>query len=60
MAERKRESMNRGTAKGEAGSLLGREPDAGLDPGTLGSCPGPKADAQPWSPPEAPKGPFII
>ena len=23
-----------------------REPDTGLDPGTLGSCPGPKADAQ--------------
>ena len=23
------------------------EPDMGLDPGTLGSCPEPKADAQP-------------
>ena len=23
-----------------------REPDVGLDPGTPGSCPGPKADAQ--------------
>ena len=32
-------------AEGEAGSR--REPDAGLDPRTPGSCPGPKADAQP-------------
>ena len=31
-------------ASGEAGSL--REPDAGLDPRTLGPCPEPKADAQ--------------
>ena len=29
----------------EAGSLLSREPDAGLDPGTLGSWPEPKAEA---------------
>ena len=26
-----------------------RKPDAGLDPRTLGSCPEPKADAQPLS-----------
>ena len=26
-----------------------REPDAGLDPGTPGSCPEPKADAQHWA-----------
>ena len=26
-----------------------RKPDMGLDPGTLGSCPEPKADAQPLS-----------
>ena len=26
-----------------------REPNTGLDPGTPGSCPGPKADAQPLS-----------
>ena len=25
------------------------EPDVGIDPGTLGSCPGPKADAKPLS-----------
>ena len=29
------------------------EPDVGLDPGTPGSCPGPKADAQPLSYPGA-------
>ena len=33
---------------------LHREPDAGLDPGTLGSCPEPKADAQPLSHPGVP------
>ena len=31
-----------------------REPDAGLDPGTPGSRPGPRADIQPPSPPGAP------
>jgi len=31
-------------AEGEAGFLLSREPDAGLDPGILGSWPGPGAD----------------
>ena len=31
-----------------------REPDMGLDPGTPGSCPGPKADAQPLSHPGVP------
>ena len=30
------------------------EPNAGLDPRTLGSFPEPKADAQPLSPPGAP------
>ena len=34
-----------------------REPNAGLDPGTLGSRPEPKADAHPLSPPCAPKAP---
>ena len=41
------------------------EPDEGLDPGTPGSRPEPKADAQPLSHPGAPskdvfKGKFII
>ena len=36
-----------------------REPNVGLDPGTLGSCPEPKADAQPLSHPHAPLE-FII
>ena len=31
-----------------------REPDMRLDPGTPGSCPGPKADAQPLSHPGCP------
>ena len=31
-----------------------REPDAGLDPGTAGSCSGPKADSQPLSHPGVP------
>ena len=32
-----------------------REPDVGLDPGTPGSRPGPKADAQPLSHPGIPQ-----
>ena len=31
-----------------------REPNVGLDPGTPGSCPEPKADAQPLSYPGTP------
>ena len=30
------------------------EPDTGLDPGTAGSCPGPKAGAKPLSHPGIP------
>ena len=44
-------------AEGEAvsaGCPLSRQPEAGLDPRTLGSQPGPKADAQPLSHPGAP------
>ena len=37
--EREREAETQ--AEGEAGSM--QEPDMGLDPGTPGSCPGPKA-----------------
>ena len=37
--------------EGEAGSL---RPDVGLDPKTPGSCPRPKADAQPLSDPGVP------
>ena len=32
-----------------------RESDVGLDPGTTGSCPEPKADAQPLGHPGVPK-----
>ena len=35
-----------------------QEPDAGLDPGTPGSQPGPKADAEPLSHPGAPASLF--
>ena len=37
-----------------------REPDVGLDPGTPGSCPGPKADAQPLSHPGVPWTGFLM
>ena len=40
-------------AEGEAGSM--RKPDVGLDPGSPGSHPGPKADAQPLSHPGVPE-----
>ena len=36
-----------------------REPDVGLDPGTPGSCPEPKADAQPLSHPGVPINHFF-
>ena len=35
----------------EAGSPLSREPNEGIDPRTLGSCPEPEADSQPLSHP---------
>ena len=40
-------------AEGEAGSMH-REPDVGFDPGSLGSCPGPKAGAKPLRHPGIP------
>ena len=40
-------------AEGEAGSM-GREPDMGFDPGSPGSCPGPKAGAKPLHHPGIP------
>ena len=36
-----------------------REPDVGLDPGTPGSCPEPKAEAQPLSHPGIPCFSFL-
>ena len=36
-----------------------RDPDVGLDPGTLGLCPGPKAGAKPLSHPGIPRRYFI-
>ena len=43
--DREREAETQ--AEGEAG----REPNVGLNPGSLGSCPGPTADTQPLSHP---------
>ena len=36
-----------------------REPDVGLDPGTLGSCPEPKADVLTAEPPRCPRTMFL-
>ena len=43
--EREREREAETQAEGEAGSMH-REPDVGFDPGSPGSCPGPKAGAK--------------
>ena len=36
-----------------------REPDVGFNPGSLGSCPGPKAGAKPLSHSGIPRGAFL-
>ena len=46
-------------AEGEAGSMH-QEPDAGLDPGSPGSHPGPKAGAKPLSHPGIPQFAFFL
>ena len=53
--ERKAETQ----AEGEAGSLH-QEPDMGFDPGSPGSCPGPKADAKPLRHPGIPSRLFLF
>ena len=55
MIEREREA-GRDTGGGRS-RLQCRETDVGLDPGTPGSCPGPKAGAKPLSYPEPPRDP---
>ena len=52
-AQREREREEQKQAEGEAGSMQGVQ--LGLDPETLGSCPEPKADAQPLSHPAVPE-----
>ena len=47
----------RDTARGRS-RLPAEEPDAGLNPRTPGSCPEPKADAQPLSHPGVPDKEF--
>ena len=51
VTEREREAETQ--AEGEAGSMH-REPDVGLDPGSPGSRPGPKAGAKPLRHPKIP------
>ena len=53
MREREAETQ----AEGEAGSMH-REPDVGFDPGSPGSCPGPKAGAKPLHHPGIPLAGF--
>ena len=53
MIVREREREAETQTEGEAGSMH-REPDVGLDPGSLGSCPGPKAGAKPLRHPGIP------
>ena len=55
VTEREREEREAETqAEGEAGSMR-REPDVGFDPGSPGSCPGPKAGAKPLRHPGIPR-----
>ena len=51
VTEREREAETQ--AEGEAGSMH-REPDVGFNPGSPGSCPGPKAGAKPLRHPGIP------
>ena len=51
VTEREREAETQ--SEGEAGSMH-REPDVGFDPGSPGSCPGPKAGAKPLRHPGIP------
>ena len=53
LRERERESMHVHREREKQTPPPSREPDAGLDPRTLGSHPEPKAGAQPLSPPDA-------
>ena len=46
-------------AEGEAGSMLHREPDVGLDPGSPGLRLGPKAGAKPLRHPGMPEICFL-
>ena len=56
--EREREREAETQAEGEAGSMH-REPNAGFDPGSPGSRPGPKAGVKPLRHPRIPRTDFI-
>ena len=57
VTQREREAETQ--AEGEAGSIH-REPDVGLDPGSPGSRPGPKAGAKPLRHPGIPSCLILI
>ena len=57
--ERERERERQTQAEGEAGSMHW-EPDVGFDPGSPGSCPGPKAGAKPLCHPRIPFMMFFV
>lgn len=58
--EREREREAETQAEGEAGSMH-QEPNMGFDPGSPGSCPGPKAGAKPLRHPGIPpSGKLVI
>ena len=59
VTQREREREAETQAEGEAGSMHW-EPDVGLDPGSPGSRPGPKAGAKPLRHPGIPYKRFII
>ena len=59
MIVREREREAETLAEGEAGSMH-REPDVGLNPGSLGSRPGPKAGAKPLRHPGIPKYSYLL
>ena len=58
VTQREREREAETQAEAEAGSMH-REPDVGVDPGSPGSRPGPKAGAKPLRHPGIPVSTFI-
>ena len=58
VTQRQRERQRHTQAEGEAGSMH-QEPDVGLDPGSPGSCPGPKVGTKPLHHPGIPAKNFL-
>ena len=58
--ERKRERERKAETQAEGDAVsMHREPDVGFDPGSPGSCPGPKAGAKPLRHPGIPENKFL-